>query len=126
MAHQIRAEVRSIHLPDHEGGLQAFTPRDTEDFSVHVQLILGPEDGQGEESFEFELLTPRALSGRLESQKGPLTGRHLVFVRRYDPDVVEAWIRRWVGECRGNDWTEVGHKLSRWAFWEFEDYRECS
>lgn len=42
----------------------------------------------------------------------------------YDYNRIEEYLRERVSECEGLSWDEVGGKLGRLGYWEFEDYRE--
>jgi hypothetical protein len=89
-------------------------------FSVLVQLIVGPADGPGEESFDLLLCSPAWL----EEQEGPVIGWHHLIVRDYNYDHFERFVVRYLERCSADDWTGVACKVGRLGRWEFEDYRE--
>jgi len=118
----MRAAIRRLHTPD-APSLHDFVPDDASDFSLLVQVIAGPKGGEGEESFDVEVVTPSHLAKRL-SRSGPMSGRHLLLVDRLDPEAIQRWLERAVAGCTGATWRETAKKLSRIGHWEFEDYDE--
>lgn len=118
----MRATIRRLHTPD-AFSLHDFVPEDESDFALLVQVIAGPSGGEGEESFDVEVVTPAHLSRRL-SRTGPISGRHLLLVDRFDVDVIQRWLENAVAGCTGATWGEVAEKLARIGHWEFEDYVE--
>jgi hypothetical protein len=58
----MRAQIRHLHIPDMD---PAFVPEDPERFAFLVQMLAGPGDGPGEESFEFTVSTPGWLQQRV-------------------------------------------------------------
>jgi hypothetical protein len=86
-----------------------------------LQIIAGPADDEGEESFDVELCTPKWISNTY-TENDLIVGRHMMIVLRYDFRLIEKNIRQLVSECEGNNWNEVANKLGRIGRWEFEDY----
>lgn len=118
----MRAAIRRLHTPD-APSLHDFVPEDASDFALLVQVIAGPHAGEGEESFDVAVVTPTHLAKRL-SRSGPLSGRHLLIVDRFDADAIQRWLERAVAGCTGATWKKTANKLSRIGHWEFEDYEE--
>jgi hypothetical protein len=112
----VRAVVRYLHSPDLELGTEA--PPDPEDFEILVQVMAGPADGPGEESFDVVVCTPACL--RRAVRKGPVLGRHLLVVDRYDLDVIERFLVTAVEAARARSWPELGTLIGRIGKWEFE------
>jgi hypothetical protein len=44
-------------------------------------------------------------------------------VSEYDIATIRACVERRVDQCRGDDWQAIALKISRFAEWEFEDYK---
>lgn len=115
----MQAEIRRLHTPDVDD-LANFEPADPENFALLVQVIAGPAGGPGEESFDLEVVTPKHLAARVA--RGPMSGRHLLIVRRFDAEEIRQWINQAVASCSGQTWQEVAGRLGRIGHWEFEDY----
>lgn len=88
-----------------------------------VQLMVGPADGPGEESFDVTLCTASWLAERAASE-GIVDTRHHVVIDDYDYDRIEQYFSRRVAACEGPTWGEVAAKVGRIGRWEFEDYTE--
>lgn len=118
----MRAQLQRLHTPDADS-LRSFVPEQHDDFSLLVQIMVGPDGTDGEESFDIEVVTPKELARRV-SRSGPLCGRHLLIVNSFDPVQVQSWIENAVAACQGKDWETVASKLRRIGYWEFEDFQE--
>jgi hypothetical protein len=119
----VRAELRSSHAPEtSDGTLEALTPEAPENFALHVQALVGPSDGPGEESFEFRVCSPSWFANATHRPKGYESPRHTILLERWDPTVVTRAISDLCQRTEGATWHDVGTSLSRFGRWEFEDY----
>jgi hypothetical protein len=83
--------------------------------------MVGPEDGEGEESFDFVVCTP----GWLEAEYGRqavIVVRHHVLVFDYDFPRIRRRLEDLVAKARGQTWAELASSLARYGRWEFEEY----
>lgn len=94
------------------------------DFGVNVTALLRPAGGEGEESFQLTVCIPGRVAENVAMPKGFAFLRHHLVVERWDDDLVQRAIQDLCLRNEGSDWPEVATKLSRYAYWEFEDYRE--
>lgn len=119
----MRAELKRIHSPDvHD--LEKFRPAERDDFGVLLQLMVSPENGEGEESFDVTLCTPRwLLQNHRESDI--VFGLHHLIVFEYNYRAIFSRLKRTVEGVEADTWAEVAAKLSRIGRWEFENYREA-
>lgn len=85
-------------------------------------MLIGPADSPGEESFDVTVCSPTWLESECERDQF-VVGRHHLIVAYYDFTNVQNLLYKLVDRCRGDSWHEIAEKLSRLAFWEFEDYR---
>ena len=118
---KMRAKLKRLHSPD-VSDLESFRPSDAEDFCVLIQAMFGPENSEGEESFDFLLCTPQWLVRKMK-EEAVLPGRHYLFIKQYDINAVKKYLVGYVGQCEGDTWNEIAQKLARIGKWEFEDYR---
>lgn len=116
----MHAELKYLHSPD-ALNLQNYVPDDPECFQVLLQAIVGPHKGEGEESFDFLVCTPRWLEKEL-LDKGFVFGRHRLIVGRYDYNLLWQTISDLCTSVKGADWEAIGNKLSSFGHWEFENY----
>ena len=116
----MHAVIRSISWDDHADR----TSSESAEYSWSVRVIAGPSTGPGDESFDLTVCTPEWVAHRTRQVGGIYDARHhvLVDLESFDRAVVEAWITKRVTAVTGGDWAEVGQKLSRLGYWEFEDY----
>lgn len=117
----MRYEVRHLLTPDIDP--DTFVPDDPDRFVFLVQMLAGPLGERGEESFQFLVCTPGWLQEQVE-RDGAMNGRHHVIVTTFNWPYLQDYFDRLVERCTGEDWNEVATKLSRYGYWEFEDYRQ--
>jgi hypothetical protein len=99
-------------------------PGDPAAFVFGVQLLAGPADGPGEESFQLTVCSPEWLAQRCRSGE-PVNGLHHVIVGwdTYDERVLRDWLEARVHTVEAPGWEGIASQLSLLGGWEFEDYR---
>src|SRR5689334_5239070 len=100
----MRAEVKnlfSLEVDDLEG----FVPPDPAVFRISIRLIAGPEGQEGEESFDFEVCSPRWLDQELKGGN-VLLARHKILMKAFDFLKVREFVERYVRGCEGSTWQE--------------------
>jgi immunity protein 8 of polymorphic toxin system len=117
----IRAELKRLHSPD-VYDLSTYMPDDPEHFGVLVQVIAGPEGGDGEESFDVIVCTPSWLSNQIGPTEIKM-GRHYLLLKQYDFARLMQFVSSFAAACTGATWEEAALRLGRLGKWEFEDYR---
>lgn len=85
--------------------------------------MAGPVDEPGEESFDILVCTPRWLTEKYRDDE-IISGRHKLIMFNYDYARLAARLEQAVKACAGESWNDVATKLSRFGYWEFEDYVE--
>src|SRR5260221_408716 len=115
------AKVRAVYTWTMDD-LEKYTPEDLEGFCVSVRALVGPKNGEGEESFDIQVCSPKKLQEICQEQ-GFLVGRHHLIVCRYDAPTIKRLITELIERCEGDSWREVAEKVGRIGHWEFEDYK---
>lgn len=119
----MQAAIRRFHSPDIQD-LAVDMPPDPEKFGVLVQMLVGPADGPGEESFDVVVCTPSHLAQLAEI--GPFIARHHLVVDGWNWKAIREFLQGQVGRCEAETWVEIGNCLGRIGRWEFEDYQPAS
>ena len=115
----MKATVRYFHSPDVD--LATYRPDDPSDAGVLIQIIAGPLDGPGEESFDVFVCTLHWLDRRVRTV-GPLVGRHYLVVEAFDAPRIQEFLTNEVESSHDETWLELAAKIGRIGKWEFEDY----
>lgn len=118
----MKATIRRFHSPDVDD-LASWRPEDPACFGLLLQVLLGPEGQEGEESFDFVVCTPAWLRER-HGANGVIPTRHHILVFEYDFPRLRKAIESIVDSTEGEDWREVAERIGRHGKWEFEDYQE--
>ncbi len=119
----MKAEIKSLYSLQVEDSLTNFRPDDVSNFGTWIRVHIGPQDGPGSEAFDIQVCSPDWLKSQCAVQ-GFIWGRHILIVETYDYGFIKAAFERCVAKSDGADWAEIAGKLSRFAAWEFEDYRD--
>lgn len=115
----VRAILKGLHSPD-VADLERYVPAEDDRFGFLLQLLVGPEGADGEESVDVMVVTPRWLADRVGDE--PMSLAHHVLVTRYDFPTLRRWLERRVERCVGESWDEVEEQLRRLGHWEFDGY----
>jgi hypothetical protein len=75
------------------------------------------------ESFQLTVCSPEWLADACRTQDYVL-GRYHLIVSHFDLESLTKVMTRLVDRCADETWDRVAEKLSRIAYWEFEDYQE--
>jgi hypothetical protein len=113
--------LKDLHSPDVED-LDSYAPENSRCFGFLLQAFFGPEDAEGEESFDVVVCTPEWLARGLHETK-IIEGRHHLIVSEWDLDAIRSYLATYGRSCEGFTWREAATRLSRLGKWEFEDYR---
>lgn len=116
----VRAALKRLHSPDVDD-LESFVPTEPDRFGILVQAMFGPEDLEGEESFDLLICTPAWLAEEV-TRAGAVIGRHHLVVNGFDFQQIRAFLDGYARSVSGSSWHEVAAKLARLGRWEFEDY----
>lgn len=116
-------DLRRLHSPDIPD-IKVSRPDNEDNFCLLVQAMIGPKGATGEESFSFVVCTPNWLQQSLANGREYVFGRSYLVVGQYNFDTIWDAIESLCQRISGESWEEVADKLSRYAHWEYEDYRE--
>jgi hypothetical protein len=116
----MQAELKHIHSPD-ALSLATYSPENPE-FSLLLQLIVGPIDADGAESFDVLVSSFAWVAAECDKHYS-VDGRHHLIIAQFDCSKIENYFRNKVQSLHGNNWQELTVQLSRIGKWEFEDYR---
>ena len=117
----VRAELREIAFDPDPRAL----PGDAASFAFGARLMVGPQDGPGEESFDLTVCSPQWLAERCRGG-APVDGLHHVIIacESFDERVLRRWLKDRVHAVEAPTWQGVASRLCRLGWWEFERYRE--
>lgn len=116
----MRPQLKAVHSPDIED-LERFAAPDRERFGFLLQLMIGPESLDGQESFDVVVCTPGWLSERA-AEAGVLSLRHHLVVERYDWGQIRQFVEKYLESIEAESWDAVAERVGRLGRWEFEDY----
>ena len=124
----MKVEIKSYHSPDIYD-LENYKPEQEDCFGFLLRIFIGPVGGKGEESLDFVVRTPRYLIDAHMKKKGDeaddvIFGRGYIIVFEYNFEKILDRIKKLIDSVEEDNWDVIGQKLSRYGYWEFEDYRE--
>ncbi|RMI28985.1 Imm8 family immunity protein [Nocardia stercoris] len=115
----MKAELKGIHSPD------ADLTDSADVLSVDtllVQLMIGPQDAPGEESFDIVVCTPERHA-RAGDARGPEPDEYTLVLDRIDLALIRRYIENFLRDLERPTWEELATEISRIGKWEFQDYR---
>jgi hypothetical protein len=117
---QVRAILRGLILTTDPTTL----PAEAKSFVFGAQLLVGPADGPGEESFELTICSPEWLRQQCKSGE-PVSGLHCVIVGwdTYDERALRQWLEARVQVVEAETWDAIAGQLRFLGKWEFDAYR---
>ncbi|UTA66505.1 MULTISPECIES: immunity 8 family protein [Emticicia] len=119
----MRAVLKELYTIDMMQLLKDFKPAVYNNFGIWIRLIVGEEKTGGEESFDIKLCTPQWL---IENHQDSdiIFGRHHLIVFEYNYSKIYNKLKKHIENIHGDTWGEIGTKVGRIGYWEFEDYQE--
>jgi hypothetical protein len=117
----VRAVLKSLDLDPEPSTLRG----DPSEFALVARMFVGPLGMPGEESVDVTICSPEWLAKTCRAVGGIYDARHhlVVNVEDFNVQVIRAWLAARVQEVEADTWPELGHRLGRLGYWEFEDYR---
>jgi len=116
----MRAQLKHLDLdPD-----PATLPAEPATFSERARMIVGPPDSPGEESFDVTVCAPEWLADACRKSGGMYDPCHHLVVDfdDFDERALHQWLVTRVQAIEADTWPEIGERLGRLGYWEFEDY----
>lgn len=116
----MRAVLKSLELEPEPATL----PAEPAKFSFNARMIVGPLDAPGEESFDLTVCTSEWMADSCRRAGGIYDARHHLVVdfEEFDQRALRSWLSSRVEGIEADTWQQVGERLSRLGYWEFEDY----
>lgn len=115
----MKAKLKLIMEQTGEFDLETYKPENNL-FCLNILLNIGPDDNTGAGDY-FDLKV-NSLDWFKYYQCKPSILRYTMIVERYDFKIIKNYIEKIINECDGDSWEEIAKKLSRYFFWEYEDY----
>ena len=115
----MKAEIKAYERTDNED-LSSYEPEDRQVFGFTLLFSIGVKGQPGADYFEVDV----ASAGYLEHLvPQPFFLEHTILAADYNIPEIVALVRKRVEALDGDSWEGLAGKISRFARWEFEDYR---
>lgn len=88
-------------------------------FYISLILRIGPKDENGADYFDVHICSLDWVKYNITQ---PILLRYTIIVEEYDFDQILNTIQECINKSDGESWDEISRKLSRYFYWEFEDY----
>lgn len=111
--------LKAIWIDSAEFDLESYVPVEVDNFSLWLELRIGPELQDGADNFRLFVCTPSWLKNDGGSS---FWGRFVLIVQVYDLEKIKAEIQCCIDQCDGASWAEVSRNLSKYFAWEFEGF----
>ena len=94
---------------------------DETDDGVWIRMLVGPDEGIGEESFDVLVCTPQWLT-RMIDEDGMSFVRHTLLMSKLDLPRAAQRLKHEVPRSEAKDWPGLMLHLVQVDYWEFQDY----
>ncbi len=119
----MKAELKGVHSPDADlTGVGSPVP----DEILLVQLMIGPDDAPGEESFDVLLCTPEGYARAFGARDVNEPPEYTVIVDRIDIARLRRYVEDFLAGLEFPTWGELAAAIGRIGKWEFRDHRYSS
>ncbi len=119
----MKAEIRKLYSLEIEDEMSRYRPVEIDNFGTWIRFSVGTIGHPGTDNFDLFVCTPRWLSEDFASDSGARWGRHFLIMKEYNLAAIAAQFERMVLRCSGDNWQDIALQISRFAAWEFEDYK---
>ncbi|WP_188067004.1 Imm8 family immunity protein [Brevibacillus brevis] len=108
--------------PNIYGKLQFTETEDIgDDFYLSGTACIGTEDTDGEDNFDFGIITPKALAKELKKNPKVILGKHYFIVDKFDIEAITQIINEILSEYQAETWEELAAMLRPYFRWEYEN-----
>lgn len=115
----MKAEIKSFHSPDID--INNFFPEFVDKFGFLLQVLVGPQNFPGEESFDFLVCTPKWLMEKYNHSE-VIFGTSFIIVFEYDIKKILNRIERLIVSFDEENWSQLANQIAKYGRWEFEGY----
>ncbi|WP_181586661.1 Imm8 family immunity protein [Paenibacillus taichungensis] len=111
-----------IGNPNIYGKLQFTESEDIgDDFYLSGTACIGTEDSDGEDNFDFTIITPKALERELRDGSDIIIGAGCFIVNRLDFESITKEIKQILLKHQGENWEDIAKSLAPYFIWEYAD-----
>lgn len=108
--------------PNIYGKLQFTETEDIgDDFYLSGTACIGTEDSDGEDNFDFTIITPKALERELGDSSDIILGAGCFIVNRLDFELITKQIKQILLKHQGEKWEDIAKSLAPYFSWEYTD-----
>ncbi|MBA2937198.1 hypothetical protein HZF08_02685 [Paenibacillus sp. CGMCC 1.16610] len=108
--------------PNIYGKLQFTQTEDIgDDFYLSGTACIGSAESDGEDNFDFTIITPKALERELRNGTKIILGMRTFILNSLDLELVTETINQILSRHQGETWQEVAESLSPYFSWEYTD-----
>jgi hypothetical protein len=119
---KVFSKIKEVLGPDLEDIIN-YNVENLTNFCFGIELLIGTIEGEGADIFQMTVCSTEWLNENI-SENDYLHGRFYLIMKIYDTKKLLKCLYNLFDKIEGNNWDEISSKLSRYAYWEFEDYHE--
>lgn len=117
----MRAELKSLISSDIDP--DSYYPEDRRVFGFGVQAVIGPENFDGGDVFNFFVCSPDWLKEEI-LDKEIIFARSFIIINDYNFEIIENKIKELCSKTVSDCWDKIAIQISKFGFWEFEEYKQ--
>ena len=112
----IEPEIISFSIRSEDYGTEL------DDFTVDIQVDIGPKSGEGSETFSLTVCSPKRLEKTLKVRPNEVEiGRGLLIMIDFNVNIIEDTIEQIVKSCKRPTWIAASQALSSYFYGEYDN-----
>jgi hypothetical protein len=112
-------DIENIDIPD----VKSWEPINKKLFNTCFELLIGPKDSEGEEIFSVEVCSHLWFQKNF-NREPELIEKGFIVVDKYNYNDIVGLLLEICNSIEGSDWNDIGKQLSKYFYWEFDNYIE--
>ncbi|MDQ0104497.1 hypothetical protein J2T10_004172 [Paenarthrobacter nicotinovorans] len=101
--------------------VDSYESTDPANDGVFLRMIIGDDQGRGEESFDVIVCTVKWLESQVKIE-GPIFSRAYLLMPEVDLPAAMTFLRRAISKIQGATWEAVANEIAKFSIWEFDNY----
>lgn len=114
--------LADIYLASAKETFENFQPEIPYNFCIQIELRIRFDDEDGGHDYSIKVCTPTWLDHNIQNE-GIVSGRHMLIVNEFNHIEIGNYINSVLIKSIKLDRVETFRILSRYFFWEYEDYK---
>ena len=107
--------IKSFDCVDHDP-IDEWIPVDPFDVDFWMNFSIGVEESKGADNFQVHVVTHETIKNTKDK-------KYMIVLDSYSWPKLLKQVEDILMKCEGYDWSDISEKLSKYFYWEFDNYK---